>query len=54
LSPRQPTVRFEAPRLGDIYRSQGNPEKAATALGFRAGITLADGLAQTVEWMKNK
>jgi UDP-glucose 4-epimerase len=54
LSPRQPAVRFEAPRLGDIYRSQGNPEKAATALGFRAGITLADGLAQTVEWMKNK
>ncbi len=54
LSPRQPTVRFEAPRLGDIYRSQGNPQAAATALGFRAGISLADGLAQTVEWMKNK
>ncbi len=54
LSPLQPTVRFEAPRLGDIYRSQGNPEKAAAALGFRAGVSLADGLAQTVEWMKNK
>jgi UDP-glucose 4-epimerase len=54
LSPLQPTVRFEAPRLGDIYRSQGNPEKAAAALDFRAGTLLADGLAQTVEWMKNK
>jgi UDP-glucose 4-epimerase len=54
LSPLQPTVRFEAPRLGDIYRSQGNPEKAGAALGFRAGVSLADGLAQTLEWMKNK
>jgi nucleoside-diphosphate-sugar epimerase len=54
VSPHQPEVRFEAPRPGDIYRSLGNPEKAAAALGFRAGISLADGLAQTVEWMKNK
>jgi len=52
VSPHQPEVRFEAPRPGDIYRSQGNPEKAAAALGFRAGISLANGLAQTVEWMK--
>ncbi len=54
VSPHQPEVRFEAPRPGDIYRSQGNPEKAAAALGFRAETSLADGLAQTVEWMKNK
>jgi UDP-glucose 4-epimerase len=54
VSSHQPEVRFEAPRPGDIYRSLGNPEKAAAALGFRAGISLADGLAQTVEWMKNK
>jgi UDP-glucose 4-epimerase len=54
LSPHQPEVRFEPPRPGDIYRSLGNPEKAAEALGFRAGISLSDGLAQTVEWMKNK
>ena len=54
ISPYQPEVRFVAPRPGDIYRSLGNPEKAATALGFRAGISLADGLTQTVEWMKNK
>jgi nucleoside-diphosphate-sugar epimerase len=54
VSPHLPEVRFEAPRPGDIYRSLGNPEKAATALGFRAGISLANGLAQIVEWMKNK
>ena len=54
LLPHQPEVRFEAPRPGDIYRSKGNPEKAAALLGFRAGTSLADGLAQTVEWMKNK
>ena len=54
VSPQLPEVRFEAPRPGDIYRSLGNPEKAANALGFRAGISLADGLAQTVDWMKNK
>jgi nucleoside-diphosphate-sugar epimerase len=50
----QPEVRFEAPRAGDIYRSLGNPEKAAAALGFRAATSLTEGLAQTVQWMKNK
>jgi nucleoside-diphosphate-sugar epimerase len=54
LSPRPPEVRFDAPRPGDIYRSYGNPEKAAVKLGFRAQTTLANGLAQTVEWMKSK
>ena len=54
VSPQQPEVTFDAPRPGDIYRSYGNPEKAAAMLGFRARTTLADGLAQTVEWMKSK
>ncbi len=54
VSPRQPEVRFEAPRPGDIYRSVGNPEKAAGALGFQAETSLANGLAQTVEWMRSK
>ena len=53
VAPRQPEVRFDAPRPGDIYRSYGNPEKAAAMLGFRAQTTLANGLAQTVEWMKS-
>jgi UDP-glucose 4-epimerase len=54
LSSRQPEVHFEAPRPGDIYRSIGNPEKAATTFGFRAGTSMANGLAQTVAWMKNQ
>jgi nucleoside-diphosphate-sugar epimerase len=53
VSPRQPEVRFEAPRPGDIYRSKGDPEKAAAILGFRASTSLANGLAQTIEWMKS-
>jgi UDP-glucose 4-epimerase len=54
ISPRQPEVRFEAPRAGDIYRSLGDPGKAAALLGFRATTSLANGLAQTMEWMKGK
>jgi UDP-glucose 4-epimerase len=54
VSTHQPEVRFEAPRPGDIYRSKGNPDKAAAILGFRAGTSLANGLAQTMEWMKSK
>ena len=54
VSPHQPEVRFEAPRPGDIYRSIGDPNKAAALLGFRAGTSLAKGLTQTMEWMINK
>jgi dTDP-glucose 4,6-dehydratase len=54
ISPRQPEVRFTAPRAGDVYRSAGDPTKAAAELGFRAGVSLAEGLAKTVEWMKVK
>jgi nucleoside-diphosphate-sugar epimerase len=54
VSPRQPEVRFEAPRPGDVYCSVGYPDKAATTLGFRATTSLAEGLAQTVEWMKKQ
>ncbi len=51
IAPHPPQVQFEAPRSGDIYRSIGSPEKAAAALGFHAKTSLAEGLAQTVEWM---
>ncbi|MGA2489391.1 MAG: SDR family oxidoreductase [Anaerolineales bacterium] len=54
ISPRQPEVHFEAPRPGDVYRSKGDPDKAAAILGFRAETSLANGLAKTVEWMKSK
>ncbi|MFO3796086.1 MAG: SDR family oxidoreductase [Anaerolineales bacterium] len=48
LSPQRPH-RFAAPRPGDIYRSVGNPQRAASELGFRAAVSLEEGLRQTVE-----
>jgi UDP-glucose 4-epimerase len=52
VSSRQPEVRFGPPRPGDIYRSVGSPEKAMRLLGFRAETSLAIGLQQTVNWMR--
>jgi len=54
VSSRQPRVQFEAARPGDIYRSAGNPQKAYSVLGFKAETSLAEGLQQTVEWMKHQ
>jgi len=54
VSSQQPKVQFEAARPGDIYRSAGNPQKAYSVLGFKAETSLAEGLQQTVEWMKKQ
>ncbi len=53
LFPSAPPPEFAPPRPGDIYRSIGNPQKAAERLGFRARVSLAEGLAQTVNWMRS-
>jgi UDP-glucose 4-epimerase len=47
-----PAPVFAPARSGDIYRSVGNPRKAADLLGFRPGTSLADGLKAVVAWMK--
>ncbi|GAB4503670.1 MAG: SDR family oxidoreductase [Anaerolineales bacterium] len=52
LFPDAPQPVFTAPRPGDIYRSLGSPDLTAQAIGFRAQVALADGLAETVEWMR--
>jgi UDP-glucose 4-epimerase len=39
-----PKPLFEAPRPGDPYRSRGSAAKAAEILGFKAQISLAEGL----------
>jgi nucleoside-diphosphate-sugar epimerase len=44
---------FAEARAGDIYRSIGSPQKAADLLGFRAQVTLEEGLKEAVEWMRN-
>jgi UDP-glucose 4-epimerase len=43
---------FAGPRPGDIYRSIGSPQKAAQVMGFRAQVSLTDGLMETVEAMR--
>ena len=52
LFPNAPKPVFAEPRAGDIYRSLGNPQKAADLIGFRAQVSLVDGLKETVEWMR--
>ena len=52
LVPNAPPPQFAAARAGDLYRSVGNPQKAAHILGFRAEIPLVDGLKETIDWMR--
>jgi len=52
LFPDAPKPEFAAPRAGDIYRSVGNPQKALDVMGFKTQVSLADGLKETVEWMR--
>ena len=52
LIPNVPQPEFVAPRLGDIYRSVGSPQKAAEVMGFRAEVSLLDGLKETIDWMR--
>jgi len=52
IFPSAPPPVFAESRPGDIYRSVGNPERAAQTFGFRALTTLETGITQTVEWMK--
>jgi len=52
LIPNVPPPQFAAPRAGDIYRSLGSPQKAADVLGFRAEVSLVDGLKETIDWMR--
>jgi len=52
LFPNAPEPEFAAPRVGDIYRSVGSPRKAADLMGFRTQVSLADGLKETIDWMR--
>jgi UDP-glucose 4-epimerase len=54
IIPGAPVAEFAPPRPGDIYRSLGNPQRAAAALGFRAQVNLDEGLAQTVAAMRRE
>lgn len=52
LLPNSPIHEFAAPRAGDIYRSVGSPQKAANVMGFRAQVSLVDGLNEVLESMR--
>jgi UDP-glucose 4-epimerase len=45
---------FAAPRGGELQRSALDPELAASELGFRAEVSLEDGLRATWEWVQGK
>jgi nucleoside-diphosphate-sugar epimerase len=53
LLPGAPAHEHTTPRAGDIYRSMGSPQKAADEMGFRAQVSLVDGLKEVVDWMRN-
>ena len=40
------------PRAGDIRRSLGSPARASAALKVKAETGLAEGLRQTLAWMR--
>jgi nucleoside-diphosphate-sugar epimerase len=47
-----PTPKFVEPRAGDVRHSLADPSAAARDLGFRTEVGLADGLRQTVDWLR--
>jgi len=53
IFPNAPKHVHAEPRAGDIYRSIGTPKKIIDTLGFKAQVSLADGLAEAVEVMRN-
>jgi UDP-glucose 4-epimerase len=52
LFPHAPDPVFTDPRAGDIYRSVGSPEFTGQTIGFKAEISLDEGLTETVAWMQ--
>jgi UDP-glucose 4-epimerase len=48
----EPHPQFVEPRAGDVRDSQADASAAARDLGFRAEIGLADGLRETVDWIR--
>lgn len=52
ILPGGPAHHFAPERPGDIYRSLGDPSSAYEVIGFSPQIGLAEGLLETVEWMR--
>jgi nucleoside-diphosphate-sugar epimerase len=54
IFPDAPMHIHAEPRAGDIYRSIGTPTKAMETLGFKPQVTLAEGVKEAVEEMRNQ
>jgi nucleoside-diphosphate-sugar epimerase len=54
IFPNAPRHIHAEPRAGDIYRSIGTPKKAMDILDFKPSVSLADGVYEAVEEMRNK
>ena len=50
ISGREPSIRREPPRPGEILRNYSLVEKARDRLGYSPGVLLEDGLRLTYEW----
>ncbi|MGH3046223.1 MAG: NAD-dependent epimerase/dehydratase family protein, partial [Gaiellaceae bacterium] len=50
---REPVVRREPPRAGEILRNYSLVKKARERLGFSPDVPLADGLRRTYEWFSS-
>jgi UDP-glucose 4-epimerase len=53
IFPNAPMHIHADPRAGDIYRSIGTPRKIMDMLGFKPQVSLADGVREAVEVMRN-
>lgn len=53
IFPNAPKHIHAEPRAGDIYRSIGTPKKIMETLGYQPQVSLANGLAEAVEVMRN-
>jgi UDP-glucose 4-epimerase len=53
LSGREPEVRREPPRPGEILRNYSLVEKARHRLGYVPAVSLEDGLRRTYEWFSS-
>jgi UDP-glucose 4-epimerase len=46
-------IKFGEARIGDIYKSFGNPNLIEQSLKITAKVSLEDGLERTIKWMQN-
>jgi nucleoside-diphosphate-sugar epimerase len=52
LSGKKATVKYEAPRAGDILHSQADITEARKMLGYNPKITFEEGMRRTWEWYR--